>query len=94
MVPSEKQLKEEIKMKKILVVLLIAAACDFAYENLFAYEYVTKEIRWSSNELLWEVANENVGPHEDVREVLCRIEKDNPGAKPGCILKVRVKVHR
>lgn len=81
-------------MKKVLVVLLIAAACDFAYENLFAYEYVTKEVRWNSNELLWEVGDKYVGPHEDVREVIARIEQDNPGAKPGCILKVRVKVRR
>lgn len=81
-------------MKKVLVVLLIAAACDFAYENLFAYEYVTKEVRWSSNELLWEVGARCAGPHEDVREVIFRIEKDNPGAKPGDIIKVRAKVRR
>lgn len=81
-------------MKKLLSILLVITVGLFIYENLFAYEYVSKEVKWNTSECLWEVANENVGPHEDVREVLCRIEKDNPGAKPGCILKVRVKVHR
>lgn len=81
-------------MKKLLVVLSIITVCGFVHENFFAHEYVTKEVRWSSNELLWEVAERNVGPHEDVREVMFRIEKDNPGAKPGDILKVKVKVRR
>lgn len=81
-------------MKKLLVVLSVVAACGFVYETFFGYEYVTKEIRWSSNELLWEVANQCVGPHEDVREVLSRIKRDNPDAKPGCILKVKVKIRR
>lgn len=79
-------------MKKLLVVLLVIVATHFVYENFFAYEYVSKEVKWSSNELLWEVANECVGPHEDIREVISRIEEDNPGAKPGCVLKVKVKV--
>lgn len=81
-------------MKKLLVVLFTIVAMAFVYESFFGYDYVTKEVRWGSNELLWQVANEYVGYHEDVREVLFRIEEDNPGAKPGCILKVRVKVHR
>ena len=81
-------------MKKLLVILLVVFAMAFVYESFFGYDYVTKEVRWSSNELLWEVAERNVGPHEDIREVISRIEEDNPGAKPGCILKVRVKVRR
>lgn len=81
-------------MKKLLVVLSIITVCGFVHENFFAHEYVTKEVKWSSNELLWEVAERNVGPHEDIREVISRIEEDNPGAKPGYILKVRVKVRR
>lgn len=78
----------------MLTVLLVVFAIGFVYESFFSYTYVTKEVKWHSNELLWEVANENVGPHEDVREVMYRIEKDNPGAKPGCVLKVKVKVRR
>lgn len=81
-------------MKKLLSVLLVIIAVHFVYETFFGYEYVSKEVKWSSNELLWEVADQCVGPHEDVREVLSRIERDNPGAKPGCILKVKVKVRR
>lgn len=81
-------------MKKMLTILLIVAACGFVYENFFGYTYVAKEIKWSSNELLWEVASKCAGPHEDVREVLFRIERDNPGAKPGDILKVEIKVRR
>ena len=81
-------------MKKLLVVLLVVFAMIFVYESFFGYDYVTKEVRWGSNELLWEVGARCTGPHEDVREVLCRIEKDNPGAKPGDILKVKVKVRR
>lgn len=81
-------------MKKLLVVLLIITVCGFVHETFFGYEYVTEEVRWPSNKLLWEVADECVGPHEDVREVLCRIERDNPDAKPGDILKVKIKVHR
>lgn len=81
-------------MKKLLSVLLVIIAVHFVYETFFGYEYVTKEVQWNSNELLWNIANENVGPHEDVREVMHRIEQDNPGAKPGCVLKVRVKVSR
>lgn len=81
-------------MKKLLSVLLVITVGLFIYENLFAYEYVSKEIRWGSNELLWEVGARCTGPHEDVREVLCRIERDNPGAKPGDILKVKIKIRR
>lgn len=81
-------------MKKLLVVLSIITVCGFVHETFFAYEYVSKEIRWGSNELLWEVGARCTGPHEDVREVLCRIERDNPGAKPGDILKVKIKVRR
>lgn len=81
-------------MKKLLSVLFIVFSIGFVYESFFSYTYVTKEVKWNSNKLLWEVANDNVGPHEDVREVLFRIEQDNPGAKPGCVLKVRVKVSR
>lgn len=81
-------------MKKLLVVLFIVVTCGFVYDSFFGYEYVTEEVRWSSNELLWEIGDKYVGPHEDVREVIARIEQDNPGAKPGCVLKVRVKVRR
>lgn len=81
-------------MKKLLVILLIVFSIGFVYESFFSYTYVTKEVKWNSNKLLWQVANEYVGYHEDVREVLFRIEKDNPGAKPGDILKVKVKVRR
>ena len=81
-------------MKKLLVILLVVFSIGFVYESFFSYTYVTKEVKWNSNKLLWQVANEYVGYHEDVREILFRIEKDNPGAKPGCILKVRVKVRR
>ena len=81
-------------MKKLLVILLVVFAMAFVYESFFGYDYVTKEVRWGSNELLWEVGARCTGPHEDVRKVLCRIEKDNPGAKPGDILKVKVKVRR
>ena len=82
------------KFEKIMMVICVIIALWLAHDTFFGYEYVTEEVRWPSNKLLWEVADECVGPHEDVREVLCRIEEDNPGAKPGCILKVRVKVHR
>lgn len=81
-------------MKKVLSVLLVIIAVLFVYDHFFAYEYVTEEVQWSSSELLWSVAERCTGPHEDVREVLYRIEKDNPGAKPGDILKVRIKVCR
>lgn len=81
-------------MKKMLVVLFTIVAMAFVYESFFGYDYVTKEVRWGSNELLWEVGARCTGPHEDVREVLCRIERDNPGAKPGDILKVKIKVRR
>ncbi len=81
-------------MKKMLTVLFLVMTVWFVHENFFAYTYVSKEVRWSSDELLWEVADKYTGPHEDVREVLFRIERDNPGAKPGDILKVEVKVRR
>ena len=81
-------------MKKFLSILFVVMTVWFIHEIFFAYEYVSKEIRWNSNERLWEVADQCVGPHEDVREVMHRIEQDNPGAKPGCVLKVKVKVRR
>lgn len=81
-------------MKKLLVVLFIVATCGFIYESFFGYEYVTEEVRWSSNELLWEVGARCAGPHEDIREVISRIERDNPNAKPGDVLKVETKVRR
>ena len=81
-------------MKKLLVILLVVFSIGFVYESFFSYTYVTKEVKWNSNKLLWQVANEYVGYHEDVRAVLFRIEKDNPGAKPGDILKVKVKIRR
>lgn len=81
-------------MKKFLAVLFVVVACGFVYESCFGYTYVTKEVKWRSDELLWEVADQCVGPHEDVREVLFRIERDNPGAKPGDVLKVKIKVRR
>lgn len=81
-------------MKKMLTVLFAVTTVWFVYESFFAYKYVSKETRWGSNELLWEVAERCTGPHEDVREVLCRIESNNPGAKPGDVLKVKIKVRR
>ena len=81
-------------MKKLLVVLFIVAACGFIYESFFSYIFVTEEVRWSSNELLWEVGARCAGPHEDIREVISRIERDNPNAKPGDVLKVEIKVRR
>ena len=81
-------------MKKLLSVLLVITVGLFIYENLFVYEYVSKEVKWNTSEYLWEVGARCAGPHEDVREVIFRIEKDNPGAKPGDILKVKVKVRR
>lgn len=81
-------------MKKFLSILFVVMTVWFIHETFFAYEYVSKEVRWNSDKLLWEVADQCVGPHEDVREVLFRIEQDNPGAKPGCVLKVRIKVRR
>lgn len=81
-------------MKKVLSILLIVFSAHFVYETLFGYEYVTEEVKWHKNEYLWNVADKHTGPHEDVREVLSRIEEDNPNAKPGDTLKIRVKVRR
>lgn len=82
------------KFEKVMMVICVVIALWVAHDTFFGYEYVTEEVRWPSNKLLWEVANDNVGPHEDVREVIDRIERDNPGAKPGDVIKVEIKVRR
>lgn len=82
------------KIEKIMAVICVALSLWLAYDSFFDYTYIVKEDCWHKNEYLWSVAERNVGPHEDIREVLFRIQKDNPGAKPGCVLKVTVKVRR
>lgn len=82
------------KFEKVMMIVCVVIGLLLAYDNFFGYTYVTKEDCWHKNEYLWNVAERNVGPHEDIGEVLFRIQKDNPGAKPGCILKVKIKTRR
>ena len=82
------------KFEKVMMVVCVVVGLLLAYDNFFGYTYVIKEDCWHQKEYLWDVGERNVGPHEDVREIIARIEEDNPSAKPGSVLKVRVKVRR